>query len=169
MFLKYIELKNFRNYKELKLNFNSNKILLIGKNAQGKTNLLEAIYYLSNLNSMRTKSDTETIKWNEETATIRAKIENDTTETSLDVFLNPPKKKIIKVNEIKKTKFSDFCKNITTVVFSSSDLLLLRGGPEDRRNWLDVAICQIYPAFAERLAKYNKIKIQKNKKCNLAG
>lgn len=172
MLLNRIKLKNFRNYNELDLNFNSNKILLIGKNAQGKTNLIEAIYYLSTLNSMKAKNDSELIKWDEDFSYIKADLNKFDTEISIEVLINPPKKKILKVNELKKTKSSEFISNISTVIFSTSDLLLLRGTPEDRRNWLDLSIGQIYPAFFDRLSKYNKIRIQKNNylkelKCNL--
>lgn len=146
----------------LDLNFNSNKILLIGKNAQGKTNLLEAIYYLSTLNSMKAKTDSELIKWSNDFTSIKADFVKNDIEIGLDVLINPPKKKILKVNGIKKNKSGEFISNISTVSFSTSDLLLLRGTPEDRRSWLDLAIGQIYPAFFDRLSKYNKIRIQKN-------
>lgn len=162
MFINHIELRNFRNYKELNLDFKSNKILLIGKNAQGKTNLLESIYYLSTLNSMKAKNDSELIKWNNDFASIKADFEKGDMEISLDIIINPPKKKILKVNGLKKSKSSEFLSNISTVSFSTTDLLLLRGTPEDRRSWLDLAIGQIYPAFFDRLSKYNKIRTQKN-------
>lgn len=162
MFINHIELKNFRNYQDLILDFKSNKILLVGKNAQGKTNLLEAIYYLSTLNSMKAKTDSELIKWGQNFASIKADFKKCDVEVSLDVLINPPKKKLLKVNGLKKNKSSEFISNISTVSFSTSDLLLLRGTPEDRRSWLDLAIGQIYPAFFDRLSKYNKIRIQKN-------
>lgn len=162
MFLKSLELKNFRNYYEVKLNFKTNKTLLIGKNAQGKTNLLEAIHYLSSLNSVRAKTDSELIKWNEEFCAIKAEILRSDTEVGLECIINPPKKKILKVNGISKNKGADFIRVLSAVNFSVSDLLLLRGVPDDRRKWLDLAISQIYPAYTERLSKYNKIRIQKN-------
>ena len=162
MFLNHIELKNFRNYKELSINFNSNKVLLIGKNAQGKTNLLEAIYYLSSLNSIKAKKDIELIKWDCDFATVKGSFNKFDMEIDLEVQINPPKRKVLKVNGLKKTKSSEFISNINAVSFSSSDLLLLRGAPEDRRSWLDLAIGQIYPAYFDRLSKYNKIKTQKN-------
>lgn len=162
MFLKHLELNNFRNYKELDISFSSNKLLLIGKNAQGKTNLLESIYYLSCLNSIKAKTDSELISWNESFSNIKGTIDKFDIEVDLEVTINPPKKKILKVNGLKKSKSSEFISNISTVSFSSSDLLLLRGAPEDRRRWLDLAIGQIYPAFFDRLSKYNKIRTQKN-------
>ncbi len=162
MFLNHIELNNFRNYKKLELDFNSNKILLIGKNAQGKTNLLEAIYYLSSLNSIKAKNDSELIMWGEEFASAKGKFQKFDVDIELEVQINPPKRKLLKVNGIKKNKSSEFISNISAVSFSNSDLLLLRGTPDDRRSWLDLAIGQIYPAYFDRLSKYNKIRIQKN-------
>lgn len=162
MFLNHIELKNFRNYESLSLDFSSRKILLIGKNAQGKTNLLEAIFYLSTLNSLRAKNDNELIKWDKNFALIKADLTKGDMNITSEALINPPKKKILKINGIKKNKSSEFIQNISTVSFSNTDLLLLRGTPDDRRSWLDLAISQIYPAYLDRLSKYNKIRIQKN-------
>lgn len=162
MFIKKLELKNFRNYPDLSVEFNKNKILFIGKNAQGKTNLLEAIYFLSTLNSFRAKTDSELIRHGEDFCNIKADILKYDTDISLEAVLQTQGKKKLKVNELSKNKFSDFLGNISTVCFTTNDLLLLRGTPEDRRSRLDEAICQIYPAYVERISKYNKIKTQKN-------
>ena len=162
MFIKSIELKNYRNYKDLKLEFSKEKILLIGKNAQGKTNLLEAMHYLSCLNSSRAKTDSELIMWNQQAAKVKALILKEDFEKELEVLISPPKRKELKVNGVKKSKSSEFCTNLSVVSFSVNDLLLLRGVPDDRRSWLDMAISQIYPAYPDRLSKYNKIRTQKN-------
>ncbi len=162
MFIKRLEITNYRNYKELNINFNSDKILFTGKNAQGKTNLLEAVYYLSSLNSFRAKSDNDLIKWGENFCSIKAQIKKFDVDIDLDVCINPPNRKRVKVNDINKNKISEFTSNFSTVCFTVDDLLLLRGTPEDRRNWLDSAISQIFPAYTERLIKYNKIRVQKN-------
>ena len=162
MFIKSVELKNYRNYEDLSLEFSSDKILLIGKNAQGKTNLLEALHYLSCLNSSRAKTDSELILWNKDFAKLKAVVEKHEIERELEITINPPKRKELKVNGIKKTKSADFCTNLSVVSFSVNDLLLLRGVPDDRRSWLDMAISQIYPAYPDRVSKYNKIRTQKN-------
>ncbi len=161
MKLKKLELVNFRNYKDLDLNFNSNKILIVGKNARGKTNILESIYYLSSLKSHRAKTENELIYWGESVANLKLNFEKDNNDSKLEIILNPPKKKILKVNEIKKNKYSEFISQLKTVNFEVDDLLLLRGTPENRREWLDLAINQIYSAYYDRLNKYNKIKQQK--------
>ncbi len=162
MFIKSLKLKNFRNYAGIDLELNSKKILFIGKNAQGKTNLLEAVYYLSSLDSIRAKSDSELIKWGEDFCNITAEIKKFDIDVDLEVNINPPNRKKLKVNGLNKNKSSEFISNISAVCFTVNDLLLLRGAPEDRRKWLDNAISQIFPAYIERLNKYNKIKTQKN-------
>ena len=161
MFLKRLKLNNYRNYLELDFQFSKNKTLFVGKNAQGKTNLLEAVYYLSCLNSSRIKKDKELIKFDSEFCNINASVLKSDTDVELDILINPPKNKILKVNGIKKNKSRDFVRVLSTVSFSNSDLLLLRGEPSDRRKWLDNAICQVYPAYFDKLNKYNKIRLQK--------
>lgn len=162
MFIKNIRLINFRNYSDLSLDFDADKILLTGKNAQGKTNLLEAVLYLSSLKTIKAKQDNELIKWGEDYAQVKGMFLKNGGETTLDVIINPPKKKVLKVNEIKKNKTSEYLSNIFAVSFSASDLSLVRGNPDDRRSWLDGAVSSLYPAHADRIAKYNKIRVQKN-------
>jgi len=162
VFLKSLELKNFRNYNGLKVDFKSNITLITGKNAQGKTNLLESIQYLAALSSNRAKTDNELILWDKNFASISATLKKETVDLELDVILSPPKRKVLKVNGVNKSKASEFIRHLSVVSFSVNDLLLLRGAPDDRRDWLDLAISQIYPAYIDRVQKYNKIKTQKN-------
>lgn len=162
MFLKNIELLNFRNYKSVRIDFKTQKTILTGKNAQGKTNLLESILYLSQLSTPRSNHDSELVFWNENFARIKGFVKKSYTESTLEVFINPPKSKILKVNGIKKKKFSEFLGNLIAVSFSVDDLLLLRGSPSDRRGWIDSSIIKLYPMYSERLSKYNKIRNQRN-------
>ncbi|MBR1617179.1 DNA replication and repair protein RecF, partial [bacterium] len=161
MKLRKITLKNFRNYTDFDWEFKANKTLIIGKNAQGKTNILEAIYYLCALDSNRIKKDSELICFNHDFLKINSEIEKQDMTLELEVTINPPKNKVLKVNGIKKTKSADFLRVLKSVNFSSSDLLLLRGEPQNRRKWLDLAIAQVYPLYIEKLAKFNKIRLQK--------
>ena len=162
MFLEKIELTNFRNYKNIKLTFPTQKTILVGRNAQGKSNLLESIYYLATLSSNRTYSDSELIFWGENFTKIKAEVFKNESNITLDILINPPKIKTLKVNDIKKTKYSQFLGNLVVVNFGVSDLLILRGTPSDRRKWLDDAISQLYPGYNERLSRYNKIRVQRN-------
>ena len=156
-----IRLKNYRNCEDIKLDFNNQKTLIIGKNAQGKTNILESIYLLSDVKSPRTSTMTDLIRFNTEGFIISAIIEKNNTQIELDITYNQEKKREFKINQVKSTA-KDFKLIVNTVLFSTKDLLLLRGTPQDRRDWLDRAISQIYPAYDERLSKYEKIRTQKN-------
>lgn len=161
MKLKKLILKNYRNYQDFEYNFLNNKTLIIGKNAQGKTNILEAIYYLCALDSSRIKKDSELIKFDCDNAAIKGEIEKSGIELELEVNLNLAKNKVLKVNGLKKTKSKDFLRVLSSVNFSTSDLLLLRGEPQNRRKWLDMAIFQVYPLYSDKLSKFNKIRLQK--------
>ena len=152
MKLKKLNLKNYRNCKDIELDFNGQKILIIGKNAQGKTNILESIYMLSDLKSPRTSTILDLIKFNESQFEINAEIEKNSTSIELDFSYNYEKKREFKINKVKSTA-KNFRQIVKTVLFSTKDLLLLRGSPQDRRDWLDRAISQIYPAYDERLSK----------------
>lgn len=162
MFIKKLKLINFRNYETCEMNFSGNKIILVGRNAQGKTNLLESIYYLATLSSFRASHDAEVIKKGQDTAFLSAELNKNETDIEISVVINPPKNKTIKVNGLKKSSYSAYLGHLVVVNFGVSDLLLLRGSPSDRRKWLDDAISQIYPAYKDKLNKYNKIKTQRN-------
>ena len=162
MFLNRLKLHNFRNYDTCEIEFTGNKVLLVGKNAQGKTNLLEAIYYLAALSSFRTGTDSELMKWGSDYCLIEADLTKYDTNIELKALINPPKQKVLKVNGLKKSSFSVFLGNLLVVNFNVSDLLLFRGTPSDRRKWLDDAISQIYPAYKDKLNKYSKIRVQRN-------
>lgn len=158
---KHLALNNYRNCKNIELDFNNNKTLIIGKNAQGKTNILESIYFLSTLKSPRTSNIKEFVNFDENNFSAEITIAKSNTEIELGIEYNLDKPKVLKVNGLKTTS-KNYKGVLTTVLFSTQDLMLLRGSPQDRRSWLDSAISQIYPAHDERISKYNKIRIQKN-------
>ena len=161
MKIKRLGLKNYRNCENVEIDFPTRKTLIIGKNAQGKTNILESIYFLSDLKSPRTSTISDLIRFNQPQFEINAEIFKNDTDIELDYLYTSDKKREMKVNKVKTTP-KNFKLVVTTVLFSTKDMLLLRGAPEDRRTWLDRAISQIYPAYDERLSKYEKIRIQKN-------
>ena len=171
MKLTELKLEEYRNCTDTLLDFKKNKTLIIGKNAQGKTNILESIYFLSTLKSPRVSTNTELINFNSDSMSIDAKLEKNGTNINLFFSLSRDKKRQTKLNGVKST-IKDFKNTVKTVLFSTNDLLLLRGTPQDRRNWLDGAISQIYPAYDSRLSKYEKIRVQKNnyfKECAKTG
>ena len=161
MKLRDLSLTNYRNCKDLVLDLRSSKVLIIGKNAQGKTNILECIYILSTLKSPRTSNNIELINFNANKAEINCNLLKNNTDIELDFTYSNEKKRELAINKVKTTP-KNFKSVLKTVLFSTTDLLLLRGNPSDRRDWLDRAISQIYPAYDERLSKYDKIRIQKN-------
>ncbi len=161
MKLRDLKLKNYRNCKDLDLNLNFGKILIIGKNAQGKTNILESICMLSTLKSPRTSNNVELINFEAQSTEVNANLWKSNTDIELDYSYSKEKKRELRLNGVKTTP-KNFKSVLSTVLFSTSDLLLLRGNPSDRRDWLDRAISQIYPAYDDRLSKYDKIRIQKN-------
>lgn len=161
MRLRDLSLTNYRNCKDLTLDLRSSKVLIIGKNAQGKTNILESIYILSTLKSPRTSNNIELINFNADKAEINCNLLKNNTDIELDFTYSTEKKRELAINKVKTTP-KNFKSVLKTVLFSTTDLLLLRGNPSDRRDWLDRAISQIYPAYDERLSKYDKIRIQKN-------
>lgn len=161
MRLKNLELVNYRNCEHIFLNLDNDKIIIIGKNAQGKTNILESIYYLSSLKSPRSSNVREFVKFGEEKFNIKGVLHKAETDIELEVDYVLDKKKIVKLNGLKTTP-KNYKTGLCTVLFSTEDLLLLRGTPQDRRMWIDNAISQIYPVHDERISKYNKIRIQKN-------
>lgn len=161
MKIKRLGLKNYRNCEDVEINFPTRKTLIIGKNAQGKTNILESIYFLSDLKSPRTSTISDLIRFNQPKFEINAEILKNDTDIELDYLYTAEKKRELKINKVKTTP-KNFKLVVATVLFSTKDMLLLRGSPDDRRTWLDRAISQIYPAYDERLSKYDKIRIQKN-------
>ena len=161
MKLKSLKLINYRNCENVELDFCDFKNLIIGKNAQGKTNILESIYFLSNLKSVRTSNNLDLILFDKPQMEISAILDKNNTEIEMDFTYTDEKKKSFKLNKVKSTQ-KDFKQVVKTVLFSTEDLLLLRGAPEDRRKWLDRAISQIYPVYDERISKYEKIRAQKN-------
>jgi len=162
MFLKKLELNNFRNYESFSLDFDKQKTLFVGQNAQGKTNILEAVYYLSILRSNRAQKDAELIFWEKDFCRLKVEVIKNDLEKELEILINPPNKKTIKLNGVKKTKSADFLGNLVAVNFCVDDLMLLRGAPADRRSWIDDCIARIYPNYQERLQKYNKIRSHRN-------
>ena len=161
MRLNDLQLTNYRNCKNLHIDLSSEKVLIIGKNAQGKTNILESIYFLSTLKSPRISNNLELINFESDRFSINANIIKADTDIELDYLYSKDKSRELRINKVKTTP-KNFKSVLKTVLFSTNDLLLLRGNPSDRRDWLDRAISQIYPAYDERLSKYDKIRIQKS-------
>ena len=161
MYIKNIELKDFRNYEKLSLEFHKKVNILLGDNAQGKTNLLEAIYITSLGKSFRTTRDNEMIRFGEEFC--RVKITADKDEENLIVELVISEKgKAIKIDGVKAKKASDLLEHIYIVVFSPEDLKIVKDEPEKRRRFIDRELCQLKPSYYNLLSDYKKVLHQRN-------
>lgn len=152
----------FRNYENIDINFNSDLIVLVGDNAQGKTNLLEAIYYLATGTTVRTNKDRELINWSNQFFRLKALIKTKKDrKINLDIeYTN--QRKIIKINNIRKYKVQDLLGNLNVVLFVPEDLKLIKGSPSDRRGFVNREISQINSQYFYFLAQYNKILNQRN-------
>ncbi len=171
MYLKHLSLQNFRNYVRLEMDFGAGVTVLQGENAQGKTNLLEAISYLSTTRSIRAGTEKELINWlvlSEPMPFARAvgTIQADGQEKEVSITLllsngNQNVRKQVRLNGVPR-RAMDVVGTIATVLFLPQDINLVRGAPSERRRFLDVAICQIDHLYCRALSRYNKVMAQRN-------
>lgn len=136
MYIKNIELKNFRNYDELNLDFSKNVNLILGNNAQGKTNLIESIYLTSIGRSFRTNKDSDLVKFDEKSAKIKVDAEKEVISTCVEIDIKKDSKKSIKKDGIHIKKTSQLLENILIVIFSPEDLKIVKDEPEKEENLL---------------------------------
>lgn len=163
MHIESIQLSNFRNYNTLDVNFEQNINIFVGDNAQGKTNLLEAIYFLALGKSLRNYIKDDLIQWEKQHFYIKGVVFEKGVKTTIEIGFNRENKKIIKINGIEKKTFSELLGIFNVVVFSPEDLLLVKGSPSLRRNFLDQEISQLFPYYSKLLTQYNKVIISRNK------
>ena len=160
MWIKKIKLKNFRNYKEEEIEFGKNINVFYGENAQGKSNIIEAIFLCSMGKSLRTNKEKEMIKINENNFLIEAEYEKKDREGKIKIQLSD--KKLIFVNDIKIKKLSEILGNINIVIFTPDDIEIIKGGPQNRRKFLDIMISQLRPNYMHILSLYIKTINQRN-------
>lgn len=162
MFLQSIQLRAFRNYREQYIDFTAPKTILLGNNAQGKSNLLEAVELLATLRSHRMARDKELVCDGEEIAQIKASLERQTGISDLALTLRRNGRRTVNLNGENLRRQTDFLGVLNAVEFSSLDLELVRGGPEGRRHWLDTLLVQLEPVYAYILQQYNQVLRQRN-------
>lgn len=161
MWIKKIKIKNFRNYKEQEINLEKNINIFYGENAQGKTNIIESIFLCSLGKSFRAKKDIEMIKLNEKNAIVEIEYEKSDREGKIKIELE--NKKNIYLNGIKIKKLSELLGNLNIVIFTPDDINILKGGPQNRRRFLDIMISQLRPNYMHILNLYLKTIDQRNK------
>ena len=161
MKIKSIQLENFRNYDQISLDFDEGVNVFLGQNAQGKTNLLEAIYFLSLVHSHRTSDNQSLINQTQESAQINGIIEKNYGEFPLDVVINQNGKKA-SINHLPTNRLSDYIGNFNVILFAPEDLELVKGGPAIRRKFMDREFGQISANYLFSITQYNKILKDRN-------
>lgn len=166
MYLKSLHIKQFRNYIDQEVAFTAPKTVIVGNNAQGKSNLLEAVLLLATLQSHRVSKDRDLVKNGEAIGEILAICQRSQSPESYPVELGmrmrSSGKRTLTVNAVNQARHLDFLGNLNAVMFSSLDLDLVRGSPESRRNWLDTVLIQLEPIYINLLQQYNQVLRQRN-------
>jgi len=161
LILRKIKLVNFRNYKNLNINFQKNINIIIGDNAQGKTNILESIYTLALTKSYRTTNDSNLIRINQEKFIItgESKDEKVFKKLSLELYKG---NKVAKINDNIINKISDYIGNLYVILSSPDDLQMIKGSPSERRNFLNIEISQLSSNYIKKYNEFNKILKMRN-------
>ena len=162
MYLKSLRLRSFRNYVDRQIEFTAQKTILVGNNAQGKSNLLEAVELLASLKSHRTSRDRELVLDSATTGQIDATIERAYGTSELKVVFRKQGRRTVAVNQENLRRQLDFLGVLNAVQFSSLDLDLVRGAPDARRSWLDSLLIQLEPVYSSILQQYNQVLKQRN-------
>lgn len=157
MKLRRIALDGFRNYTDFTADFSPGVNVIWGENAQGKTNLLEAIGFLSGARSHRARGDKELISFHRDRGTITAEVTSRGRDFLLEVQLFRGARRRLFVNHVKCKTAAELGGIVQTVLFCPEDLALIKAGAAERRSFLDHAICQLRPRYAEALAQYSKL------------
>ncbi|KIL39632.1 recombinase RecF [Gordoniibacillus kamchatkensis] len=161
MFLKRLALQHYRNYAHVDIAIDHNVNIFVGPNAQGKTNLLEAIFVLALTKSHRTHQDKELLDWNGGETVLHAELERRYGTCTLDLSLSAKGKKA-KINGLEQKKLSNFIGTMNVVMFAPEDLEIVKGNPGVRRRFLDMEIGQVHPGYLYELSQYQKILQQRN-------
>ncbi|KGP73228.1 DNA replication/repair protein RecF [Pontibacillus yanchengensis] len=161
MHIEDIALKQYRNYQDIHLTFDDKVNVIIGENAQGKTNLMEAIYVLAFSKSHRTPRDKELIMWDAEYAKIKGSVFKRKRKFPMEIVVSTKGKKA-KLNHLEQKRLSDYIGALNVVMFAPEDLNLVKGSPQVRRRFIDMEIGQIQPAYIYHLGQYQKILKQRN-------
>ena len=166
-------LNNFRNIKELSINLDDGINVFYGNNAQGKTNILEAMFMCATGRSQRTRSDKDVISFGEESAQIKMGVKNGSLRDNIDINITGGEKKSIYINSLKISRLGELFGKVNIVFFSPEDLLLIKEGPSYRRRYMDMELCQLSGIYYSNLQRYYRVlkernallkKIQTNKK-----
>ena len=163
MYIESLELKNFRNYEELSIVLDPGTNILYGDNAQGKTNVLEAVYLCGTTKSHRGSKDKEMIRFEQDESHIRMMVKKDGVSHKIDMHLKKNKAKGIAIDGIPIRKAAELFGIVNLVAFSPEDLNIIKNGPSERRRFMDLELCQLNKVYLQELTSYNKVLNQRNK------
>ncbi|MBR5666654.1 MAG: DNA replication/repair protein RecF [Lachnospiraceae bacterium] len=162
MIIKKLQLSNFRNYEGLTIEFSEGVNLLYGDNAKGKTNILEAVFMIATTKSIRGSKDKDMIRFGQEEAHICAFVEKGGIPHKMDIHLRKNKKKGLAVDGIPVKRSAEFLGLLHGIAFSPDDLSMMKEGPELRRRFMDLELCQTDPLYVSNLAGYNRVVAERN-------
>lgn len=162
MYIESLQLNNYRNYSDLSLSFDGKTNILYGDNAQGKTNILEAIYIAATTKSHRGSKDKEIIKIDENESHIKLYIKKCDTTHRIDMHLRKNKNKGIAIDSIPIRRTTELFGLLNVIFFSPEDLSIIKNGPAERRRFLDLELCQISRLYYQNLSSYHKVLNQRN-------
>ena len=163
MIIESIELKNYRNYRELHMELNEGTNILYGDNAQGKTNILEAIYVSCTSKSHRSVRDRDMIRFTQDESHLRLTVRKGNVPYRIDMHLKKNKPKGIAINGVPIRRASELFGVANVVFFSPEDLNLIKSGPGERRRFIDLELCQLNKLYVHSLVQYNRALAQRNK------
>ena len=156
MYLTKIDILNFKNIKKISVDLNKNINIFIGKNAQGKTSVLESIYYLALTKSIRNNDDNNLINKDFDFFKLKGNLLLNNKIKNLEI-LYKKNEKILKINSKMEKKVSNYLSNMNVIFFSPDDLDIIKKSPVSRRNLLNIELCQLFPNYIKILNEYNKI------------
>ena len=162
MFIKRLQMLNYRNYNVLDISLGQNVNVFMGDNAQGKTNILEGIYYCAFARSHRTSKDRELIKWNSDNALLSVTVGRERLDKRIDISILKDGKKAIQINKVKIKKIGELFGNFNVVMFSPEDLKIIKDSPGVRRKFIDMELCQLDAKYYYNLVQYNKVLNERN-------
>ena len=163
MYLKAFTLDGFRNHEQTEIQPGQRMNVFLGNNAQGKTNILEAIYILATAKSHRTNDDTEMIAFDKDRFLVKGEVIKGNIPKSLRISVGRNEKKKVAINGDERSQISSLIGEINAVIFSPEDIEMINGSPSLRRRFIDITISQINPGYLYNLQRYNYIIKQKNK------
>ncbi|MBQ9272302.1 MAG: DNA replication/repair protein RecF [Mogibacterium sp.] len=157
-----IILENFRNYKNLELDFDASRNIIVGENAQGKTNLIEAIYLTAFARSFRTSNSADLISFGESSARVSTDINSEDIDKNINIVIRSDGKKMIKKDGKVIRKTTELLNNVVVVIFSPDDLRIIKDSPDKRRSFINRELSQMRPMYYDALRRYNEALREKN-------